>query len=116
MTEEEVVAWHHRLNGHESEQTPGDSEGQGSLACCSPWGREESDTTERLNNQLAYTVLERSKVSKGKGFPIWVECVHMCVCALSDHPTAQPAFTQFNPRHLEAKFASFPVCFPSAGS
>ena len=33
-----MVGWHHRLNGHESEQTPGDSEGQGSLACCSPWG------------------------------------------------------------------------------
>ena len=39
MTEDEMVGWHHRLNGHESEQTPGDSEGQGSLVCCSPWGR-----------------------------------------------------------------------------
>ena len=37
-TEDEMVGWHHRLNGHESEQTPGDSEGQGSLVCCSPWG------------------------------------------------------------------------------
>jgi len=45
MTEDEMVGWHHRLNGHESEQTPGDREGQGSLACCSPWGRKESDTT-----------------------------------------------------------------------
>ena len=42
--------WHHHLNGHESEQTPGDSEGQGSLACCSPWGRKESDTTEQLDD------------------------------------------------------------------
>ena len=50
MTEEEMVGWHHRLNEHESEQAPGDGEGQGSLACCSPWGRKESDTTERLNN------------------------------------------------------------------
>ena len=41
---------HHWLNGHESEQTPGDGEGQGSLVCCSPWGRKGSDTTERLNN------------------------------------------------------------------
>ena len=48
-TEDEVVGWHHRLDGHEFEQTPGDSEGQGSLACCSPRGRKESDTTERLN-------------------------------------------------------------------
>ena len=45
MTEDEVVGWHHRLNGHEFEQTLGDG-GQGSLACCSPWGRKELDTTE----------------------------------------------------------------------
>ena len=50
MTEVEVVERHHRLNGHEFEQTPGDSEGQGSLAFCNPWGRKESDTTEWLNN------------------------------------------------------------------
>ena len=45
-TEDEMVGWHHRLNGREFKQTPGDGEGQGSLACCSPWGRKESDTTE----------------------------------------------------------------------
>ena len=45
MTEEEMVGWHHQLNGHEFEQTPGDSEGQGSLAYGSPWGHKESDTT-----------------------------------------------------------------------
>ena len=39
MTEGEMTGWHHRLNGHELEQIPGDSEGQRSLACCSPWGR-----------------------------------------------------------------------------
>ena len=39
MTEDEMVGWHHQLNGHEFEQALGDSEGQGSLACCSPWGR-----------------------------------------------------------------------------
>ena len=38
MTENEMVGWHHRLSGHEAEQAPGDSEGQGSLACCNPWG------------------------------------------------------------------------------
>ena len=47
---DEMVGWHHQLNGHEFEQTPGDSEGQGSLACCSSWGHKEWDTTERLNN------------------------------------------------------------------
>ena len=46
MTEDEMVGWHHQLNGLEFEQTPGDGEGQGSLACHSPWGREESKTTE----------------------------------------------------------------------
>ena len=55
MTEDEIVGWHHRLNGHESEQILGDSEGQGSLECCSPWGRKESDTTERLNNNTLAT-------------------------------------------------------------
>ena len=42
--------WHHRLNGHEFDQVPGDGEGQGSLVCCSLWGRKESDTTEPLNS------------------------------------------------------------------
>ena len=45
-----MVGWHHRLNGHEFEQTPGDGERQGSLACCSPSGGKESDMTEQLNN------------------------------------------------------------------
>ena len=45
-----MVGWHHRLNEHEFEQTPGDSEGQGSLTCCIPWGRKELGMTERLNN------------------------------------------------------------------
>ena len=46
MTEDEMVGWHHRLNGHELEQTLGVGGGQGSLACCRPWGHKESDTTE----------------------------------------------------------------------
>ena len=48
-TEDEMVGWHHRLDGHEFEQAPGVSDGQGSLEWCSPWGRKESDTTEWLN-------------------------------------------------------------------
>ena len=48
-TEDGMVGWHHRLNGHEFEQALGVSDGQGSLACCSPWGRKESDMTEGLN-------------------------------------------------------------------
>ena len=46
MTEDEMVRWHHQLNGREFEQTPGDGEGQRSLVCCSPWGHKESDMTD----------------------------------------------------------------------
>ena len=49
--EVEMVGWHHPLNGHEFEQTPGDSEGEGSLACCSLWGRKELYMNERLNHK-----------------------------------------------------------------
>ena len=45
-----MVGWHHRLNGHEFEQALAVGDGQGSLVCCSPWGHNESDMTERLNN------------------------------------------------------------------
>ena len=51
-TADEMVGWHHRLNGHECEQTPGDGEGQGSLAWCSPWGCKESGMTEGLNCKI----------------------------------------------------------------
>ena len=49
MTEDEMVGWHHHLDGHEFEQTLGVGDGQGSLACCSPWGHKELDMTEQLN-------------------------------------------------------------------
>ena len=51
-TEDEMVGWDHWFNGQEFEQTPGDSEGQGSLDCCSPWGCKESDMTEWLNKRV----------------------------------------------------------------
>ena len=50
MTEDEMVGWHHGLNGDEFEQAPGDGEGQGSLVCCSPWGHKESNITEGMNS------------------------------------------------------------------
>ena len=56
-TENEMVGWHHWLKGHKFELAPGDGEGQGSLECCSPWGCEESDTTERLNNSSCFTLM-----------------------------------------------------------
>ena len=49
MTEDEIVVWHHQLNGHEFEQALGIGDGQGGLVCCNSWGCKESDTTERLN-------------------------------------------------------------------
>ena len=52
VAEREMVGWHHRLNGREFEQTPGDSEGQGSLVCCSPCGIKQSDTTYWLNDSI----------------------------------------------------------------
>ena len=49
MTEDEMVGWHHRLNGHQFGWTPGIGDGQGGLACCDSWGHKESDMTEGLN-------------------------------------------------------------------
>ena len=59
MTEDEMVGWHHRLDGHEFEQAPGVGDGQGSLVCGDSWGRKESDTTERLNSN---NCIHKSKV------------------------------------------------------
>ena len=52
MTEDEMVGWHHQLNGHEFEQVLGVGDGQGSLTCCSPWGLKESDMTEQLTELI----------------------------------------------------------------
>ena len=54
MREDEMVGWHHQLDGHEFEQAPGVGDGQGSLVCCSPWGCKELDMTERLNSTDSY--------------------------------------------------------------
>ena len=65
MTEDEMGGWHHRFNGHGLEQALGDGEGQGSLACCSPWGHKELDTTERLNNKQHHQRILRLSLSYG---------------------------------------------------
>ena len=54
VTEDEMVGWHHWLNGHEFEWTPGAGDEQGGLACCSPWSHKESDTTEQLTLSLHF--------------------------------------------------------------
>ena len=79
MTEDEMVGPHHRLDGHEFEQTLGYSEGQGRLACCSPWGHKELDTTEQVNNNL---------------------CLRMCV--------AQSCLTLCNPTDCSPSGSSLP--------
>ena len=56
--ERQRMRWYHRLDGREFEQTPGDGERQGSLACCSPWGCKELDVTERLNNNNIYVIIQ----------------------------------------------------------
>ena len=72
-TEDEMVGWHHRLDGHEFEQALGVGDGQGGLACYSPWGRKESDTTERLNwtelmkQKQTMDIESRLVVVKGRG-------------------------------------------------
>ena len=55
-----MVGWHHQLDGHEFEQTMGDSEGQGSLVCCSPRGHKESNTSAQLNNSSSYSLFPES--------------------------------------------------------
>ena len=63
ITEDKIVGWHHPLNGHVFEQAPGIGDGQGSLACCSPWGRKESDTTEPLTDLLTESIMFTSSYS-----------------------------------------------------
>ena len=65
MTEDKMVEWHHQFDGHEFDKTVGDTKGQGSLACCSPWGHRESGTTEWLNNNLqAFGITEEKRRSR----------------------------------------------------
>ena len=61
MTEDEMIGWHHRLNGREVEQTLRDSERQGSMVCCSPWDHKESDTTKQLNSNNSYPYITTGK-------------------------------------------------------
>ena len=66
MTEDEIVGWHHQLNGHEFEQALEVGDGQGSLACCSSWGHKESDTTEWLNCNRFIMQIHNAQRAKGR--------------------------------------------------
>ena len=78
MTEDEMVGWYHRLNGHEFEQTPGDSEGQGGLGYCSPWGCKESDMTQQLKTSAIEIVLQ----SPGTTATQPTHCIYGSPCPL----------------------------------
>ena len=72
-TEDEMAGWHHWLNGHESEWTPGVDDGQGCLACCDSWGRKESDMTERLNlTELTEHISFLQPMGSRSNFYFWV--------------------------------------------
>ena len=76
-----MVGWHHRLNAHEFEQAPGVGDGQGGLACCRPWGRRESETTERLNwIDGCFTLLSWFLLYSQVNRSCVCVCVYVCVC------------------------------------
>ena len=75
MTEDEMVGWHHKLNGHEFDQTLGNSEGQGSLARCSPWSCKELDMIEQLNNQQV--ILSNHQTKGSPKSPAMTQPLHL---------------------------------------
>ena len=75
MTEDEMVGWHHRLNGHKVEQALGDGKGQGSLVGCSPKGHKELDMTEQLNNRKYILVLVKQPLP----FLLHGTAFHVCL-------------------------------------
>ena len=81
MTEDEMVGWHHLIDGREFELAPGVGDGQGSLMCCSPWGRKESDTIEWVNwTDVTYLLANRDTGAKRYN-PYFQEfCVSGHVC------------------------------------
>ena len=87
MTEDEMVGWHHWLNGHESEWAPGDGDGQGSLVCCYPWGCKESDTTERLNSSTLF-------------YCFLLYCLSQVLCFLQIEHLWQPYLQQVHQHHF----------------
>ena len=79
MTEDEMVGWHHWLNGHEFEQALGDGEGQGSLECCGPWGINMSDMTEWLSNSINKDKSVRDHAGKKHASLPYLLCAIHCI-------------------------------------
>ena len=80
MTDDEMVGWYYWFTGHEFEQPLGDSEGQGSLACYSPWGHKDSDMTEQLNNIYIYIYIHTHSWSKNYKYLFIARCAGVQVC------------------------------------
>ena len=85
VTEDELVGWHHWLNGFEFEQTRGDSEGQGSLVCCSPWGSNESDTTWDRTATTTKSISPNRKSFPVNYLLVWVTYLLLIFSLLSSH-------------------------------
>ena len=84
-TDDEMVGWHHRFNGHEFEQIPRDGERQGSPMCCSPWGNKELDMTYRLNNNIRKS--QRAKIKVKTSLKLSLGIKHLmstCVRQIKD--------------------------------
>ena len=110
-TEDEMVGWHHRLSGHEFVSTLGVGDGQGGLACCSPWGCEESDTTERLNWTSTWGAQPRSGRSSYLGPTVFLSsAVCHSSCASCSGPRASHCTTCAHPQALRQGH-----CLPSCG-
>ena len=86
-TEDKMVRWHHQLNGHEFEQTLRDSEGQGNLACCSPWGCKESNTTKQWNNNDLTSDKLRSHLHCFQGAQFCISIFYSISPACRSQPT-----------------------------
>ena len=88
-TEDEMVGWHHRLNGHQFEKALGDGRGQGRLVCCSLWGHKELDTTEQLND---------NDLMKEGGAPALVDCQLESKCTAVSLAPSSPGKGPGKPR------------------
>ena len=91
--EDEMIGWHHRLNGHKFELTPGDSEGQGSLVFFSPWCCKESDMTKRLNNNNGDTLKKQPPQIKTTIWPNNPTTGMYPQKAITEKDTCTPVFT-----------------------
>ena len=116
MIENEMVGWHHQFNGHEFEQTQGDSEGKASLACCNSWDYKESDTTYRLNNKNnsnSNTKISRSRTHRLAGMKWLTKWHNYCLTFLYSQPfismnSISVESTNFKLKIFGKKFQKFP--------